>query len=86
MLRQLLTLLAVFTGLTAAVEPARALEASVARVELAQQQRACGPVLMLRKADRVIAPDAAQETKPHPRPRTRPCAPAIQLRADRALE
>ena len=86
MLRQLLTLLAVFTGLTAAVEPARALEASVARVELAQQQRACGPVLMLRKVDGVVASDAAQDTKPRPRPKAKPCAPTIPLRADRALE
>ena len=86
MLRQLLTLLAVFTGLTAAVEPARALEASVARVELAQQQRACGPVLMLRQVDGVVAADAVAETKPHPRPTASPCAPTIQLRADRALE
>ena len=86
MLRQLLTLLAVFTGLTAAVEPARALEASVARVELAQQQRACGPVLMLRKVDGGVDSEAVAETKPHPRPAASPCAPTIQLRADRALE
>ena len=86
MLRQLLTLLAVFTGLTAAVEPARALEASVARVELAQQQRACGPVMMARELDGIVASDAVTETKPRPKPTASPCAPTIQLRADRALE
>ncbi len=41
MLRQLLTLLAVFTGLTVAVEPARALDAGVHTVHLAESAAVC---------------------------------------------
>lgn len=87
MLRQLLTLLAVFTGLTAAVEPARALDAGVARVELAQQQRKCATLMVSQAVLSMTEADSkADAPAPRPRPMAAPCPPAVMLQADRALE
>ena len=87
MLRQLLTLLAVIGGLTAAVEPVRAMEAGVASVELAERQSAtsaqeviiCTQGATLQLACVVVRPKpgAAAEAS---------LVPATILKADRALE
>lgn len=87
MLRQLLTLLAVFGGLTAAVEPAQAMAGSVQAVQLSESAAPCqvqpAPALV-RLAD----------TRQEPARRARPCLrrvleltpPTVILQADRAHE
>ena len=85
MLRQLLTLLAVFAGLTAAVEPVRALETGVETVRLAEAVTPCRvkvPTVPLQLGD-VVEP---REARPCPR---RPVVvPALTVvdRAERAHE
>ena len=86
MLRQLLTLLAVFTGFTAAVEPARALDAGLASIELAERQSGCvatqgGVVLQIAQAAETDARKA-----PCPRPVVIVHVPTVMLQADRARE
>ena len=85
MLRQLLTLLAVFAGLTAAVEPVRALEAGVETVRLADVATPCGvkaPVVPL-QLDQGIE---AREARPCVRKPVVIPAFTVMLRADRAHE
>ena len=86
MLRQLLTLLAVITGLTAAVEPARALETGVARIELAERQANCTP----QQGGTVLQIAGSSATQARQAPCVRPAMsvrlPTVMLQADRARE
>ena len=87
MLRQLLTLLAVFTGLTAAVEPARALDAGVETVQLAHDFANCHEqVAHLGQ----ISVERRQRTEESTENCVRPVlpiyAPTVMLKADRARE
>ena len=88
MLRQLLTLLAVLTGLTTAVAPAHALDARVQAVAMAQEMGAVsvqsetlvqGEAKALLKASCPVADADAQPLDCLP-------PPAILLKADRARE
>ena len=88
MLRQLLTLLAVLTGLTTAVAPAHALNAGVQAVAVAQDAAAtpvqAEAIVLAEKAARLrlaapLADQAAQGPVFQP-------APAVMLKADRAHE
>ena len=88
MLRQLLTLLAVLSGLTATVAPAHALDTGVHAIELTQDAASCtAQVSILEEA----APGVLQQ--PHD-PRQNFCpapvivviTPTVMLKADRARE
>ena len=87
MLRQLLTLLAVFTGLTAAVEPARALETSVASIQLAEgagtvDAQHMGAV----RIESVLHAPRNAEVADADRGHAAPAVKSVRLRIDRARE
>lgn len=88
MLRQLLTLLAVFTGLTTAVAPAQALESSVQAVQVTQDSAAChvqgGIVAEARQDLFGFRNDDAQNMCM--RPVVVIHTPTVMLQADRARE
>ena len=87
MLRQLLTLLAVFTGLTAAVEPARALHTGVQTVHLTESAAAC-------QVQSGAIAERGQERRQRIEERDKFCTrpvlvistPTVMLRIDRAHE
>jgi hypothetical protein len=86
MLRQLLTLLAVITGLGLSAQPAVAAEVSVVTVAASGQSETCQPIVA---RPLMLATGAASRTS-----QARPCRPApvvvitptVQLQADRARE
>lgn len=87
MLRQLLTLLAVISGLTLVAEPARALDADVvSMVQASAEQGDCtvtvGPPLQLSEAGLALASTA----KPCKNVAIVVVTPPVQLKADRARE
>lgn len=87
MLRQLLTILAVFTGLTAAVAPVQALDVSVRAEQMAEQAGASATVAVLplrSQSGWSHAPAARQPARP--RPVLPVQTPAVMLKADRARE
>ncbi|TIX52041.1 hypothetical protein [Alteraurantiacibacter aquimixticola] len=88
MLRQLLTLLAVLSGLTATVAPAHALDAGVQVVEVAQDSIGCQPPLAIlaEATPSAFHKESDAQQVPCPRPLQRVVAPAIVLKADRARE
>ncbi len=87
MLRQLLTLLAVFTGLTAAVEPARALDAGVQTVHMTQDVASCqvqaAHLRQQRENPRQLTETDAENCI---RPVLPIYVPTVMLKADRARE
>ena len=88
MLRQLLTILAVFTGLTAAVAPVQALDIGVRAEQMAEQAGASATVAVLplrSQSGWVHAPVARQPARPRP-PVLPVQTPAVMLKADRARE
>lgn len=88
MLRQLLTLLAVLTGLTATVAPAHALDSSVQAVEMAQD--AAGSMAQVEAARIGLAEPAMQTSEVRqglkPGPMIALVVPTVMLQADRARE
>lgn len=88
MLRQLLTLLAVLTGLTATVAPAHALETGVQAVEVAQDAANC--LATVEATYHALREPAAQSADIRPCFRPGPVlsfvAPTVILQADRARE
>jgi hypothetical protein len=88
MLRQLLTLLAVFTGLTTAVAPAQALQSSVHAVQVTQEADACqvqgGVVAEARQDLFRFRNDVEQSMCMRPVLVIR--TPTVMLQADRARE
>ena len=88
MLRQLLTLLAVFTGLTTAVAPAQALESSVQAVQMAQDAAACqvqgGAIVEVRLE--LFSHRRKDEGGMCMRPVIVVHTPTVMLQADRARE
>lgn len=87
MLRQLLTLLAVLTGLTATVAPVQALDLGVRAVQVAEQAG-----LVASAADQSVAVQPAAPRRVDRRETTRPRpviliqTPTVMLQADRAHE
>jgi hypothetical protein len=87
MLRQLLTILAVFTGLTAAVAPVQALDISVRAEQMAEQAGAVSVQAGQPVRRGVVwgpVPSARQPSRP--RPVLPVQTPAVMLKADRARE
>lgn len=86
MLRQLLTLLAVISGLTLVAEPTRALEADAVSLTQSIEQGDCDTVIM--RPLELAGPQKPRELT------SKPCAqgpapiyvPTVQLQADRARE
>jgi hypothetical protein len=87
MLRQLLTILAVFTGLTAAVAPVQALDISVRAEQMAEQVgvAATQAGLAVRRESVWRQMPSARQTA-RPRPVLPVQTPAVMLKADRARE
>jgi hypothetical protein len=88
MLRKLLTLLAVFTGLTTAVAPAQALESSVQAVQMTQDAAACqaqGGVISEVQQD-IFGYRSEDEAGMCMRPVIVIHTPTVMLQADRARE
>lgn len=87
MLRQLLTLLAVFTGLTATVAPVQALDLGVRAVQVSDQAG-----MVATAADQSVAVQAAASRRVDRQQATRPRpviliqTPTVMLQADRAHE
>ena len=88
MLRQLLTLLAVFSGLTAASVPAQALDSRVQAVEITQNVAACAAQSseFMRNWREVQARSNVDRDNFCPRPVIVISTPTVQLQADRARE
>jgi hypothetical protein len=87
MLRQLLTLLAVFTGLTATVAPVQALDMGVRAVQVADQ---AGLVAIAADQSVAVQPAAPRRVDRRETVRPRPViliqTPTVMLQADRAHE
>lgn len=87
MLRQLLTLLAVLTGLTATVAPVQALDLAARAVHVTDQ---AGVVSAQARQAAVTLPAPQRRSDPREPDRTRPVivihTPAVMLQADRAHE
>lgn len=87
MLRQLLTLLAVLTGLTATVAPVQALDLRARAVQVAEQGGLVAAQADDQVAARGVAPRRADRREPaHPRPVIVIQTPTVMLQADRARE
>lgn len=88
MLRQLLTLLAVLSGLTATVTPAHALETGVQAVELAQDGASCIAKAAVHSEDwnEVFTRITDDRQNFCPRPIITISTPTVMLRVDRAHE
>lgn len=88
MIRQLLTLLAVLTGLTTAVAPAHALGAGVQAVEMAQEAGTCHvhPGVLALAAEESIHPRSAPQRVACPPPVILMAAPSVIVQVDRARE
>ena len=88
MLRQLLTMLAVLTGLTATAVPAHALETGVQAVEMAQDGANCAVQAMVPSGDWSEASTDILADRQNfcPRPIILIDTPTVQLQADRARE
>lgn len=87
MLRQLLTILAVFTGLTAAVAPVQAMDISVRAEQMAEQAGAAAAQAGIPAKRRVgWGPAPATRQPARPRPVLPVFVPPIMLKADRARE
>ncbi len=87
MLRQLLTLLAVLTGLTATIAPVQALDLGVRAVQVTDQS---GMVATQARQAVVTLPTPQRRTDNREAPRPRPViviqTPTVMLQADRAHE
>ncbi len=86
MLRQLLTLLAVFSGFTLAAEPVRAAEAGIVSVQAMVDADDCKIIAIapLQQMDSRVASDA--DEGPCRRPVIQVQAPTVMLQVDRARE
>lgn len=87
MLRQLLTLLAVLTGLTATVAPVQALDMGVRAVQVADQAGLAAVGAEQSVAVQTITPRRAERRETvRPRPVILVQTPTVMLKADRAHE
>ncbi len=87
MFRQLLTLLAVLTGLTATVAPVQALDMGVRAVQVADQAGLTAVAAEQSVAVQTITPRRLDRREaPRPRPVILVQTPTVMLQADRAHE
>lgn len=89
MIRQLLTLLAVLTGLTTVVAPAHAMHAGVQAVEVTQDAGTCNVhsgVLAMAAHKAMQRLDAPQQRRECTRPTVVVTAPPVMMQVDRARE
>ena len=86
MLRQLLAVLALITGLAAMVEPAQAARASVETVGESDQGSPCAVLPVILSLGRQAGGAREAREKPCRATARRVMVPAVQLQADRARE